>query len=298
MSDADAFSRFITSQAISHVCLAWGLSETYPSVLNTLTDVTSAYIESIGRLAHDSAERSCRSPADVNLTDILWALVQMPQDGGGVGWRGLRDFAFTKEGDPKWEHPFHLPVPAIPLTSVPTIDRKEKDREGELNAGGGGQGAANGATQTGGSRSLPSYIPSHLPPLPEEHTYKSTSRNRGDKDGGGVALGGQLRRERVKRKRESEEALLKLTRDEGAIQQGLSSSTGREVAAERSHWGDNNGTEVELPQPFREDTAPRHVTNIPKGESRKRARLEGRAEKILEGMLLVDAGPADETKDG
>ncbi|CAM9128626.1 unnamed protein product, partial [Discosporangium mesarthrocarpum] len=132
MVDSESYARALTKQAVAHVCISLGFSETTTGSLDILVDVVQSYVEALGKQASASAERAGR--AEVNLADVLQGFEQMPQR---VEWRALRDFAFSDTGvsgrgewsglegkgggDPnpnpplnRWDQPFHSSVPVFP----------------------------------------------------------------------------------------------------------------------------------------------------------------------------------------
>jgi hypothetical protein len=189
-------------------------------VLESLTDVTAHFVEAIGRLAHDNAERAGRSPAEINLTDVLSAFAQMPQSSGGVAWRDLQEFAFSVQpgesvltASTNWEQPFHHSVPQFPVrkrdvaaaaagSKPPPFSRTEADANSTAIV------AATAASSSSSSERSAAYsfIPAFLPELPPEHACaprrKSSKEAEQDQS--------KLRGERLKRKREASEALSKL----------------------------------------------------------------------------------------
>ena len=231
MGDSESFARAVTAQAAAHACIAVGAGDSYSSVLDSLTDLTAAYIEAIGRAAYSSAERAGRSSADINLVDVMTALTQvMPRiSSGGVQlqpWRQLQQWAFDMDAGqpvgsapPNWEQPFHIAVPRFPVrrvdepTAGSTADQQQHQSALAISNGLNAAAAA-----------LPQYIPSHLPPLPPAHTMP---RRHDAQQSAGVDTE-DLRGRRLKRKREASEALRRL--EGGAAAADSVDSTGNELA--------------------------------------------------------------------
>jgi Bromodomain associated len=252
MADADSFARAVTTQAVAHACAALNLDQAYTSVLESLTDVTAHFVEAIGRLAHDNAERAGRSPAEINLTDVLSAFAQMPQSSGGVAWRDLQEFAFTVQpgesvltASTNWEQPFHHSVPQFPVrkrdvaaaagSTPPPFSRADVDATAIV--------AATAASSSSERSAAYSHIPAFLLALPPEHACaprrKSSKEAEQDQS--------KLRGERLKRKREASEALRKLdagvseapTAAAAATSTALtikSEAVGSDEVAEGTHW--------------------------------------------------------------
>ena len=94
MSASDDYADSVCRAAAAHVCLAVGASRTYPSVLDTLSDVTKQYVTTIGLHARNVAETGART--DVSVVDVLAAMKQM--GAGGCHWADLNEFAFNDVG--------------------------------------------------------------------------------------------------------------------------------------------------------------------------------------------------------
>ncbi|KAG5179084.1 hypothetical protein JKP88DRAFT_327846 [Tribonema minus] len=312
MGDADAFAREVTTQAVAQAFTALGVNETFASVLDSLSDVTAHYIEAIGRMAHDSAERNGRSPSDVTLVDILSAIGQMPQHGGGVAWRDLADFAFgtgdsTDAGTSTgWGQPFPHSVPIFPIS-------KEQAHVGDAPAAAppppfaAVQQAADSTAPPpagvgNGAAAIPppsqqQYIPPFLPPLPPAHTYSASVKR---SKAGGVDPSG-LRLERLKRKRQTEESLRKLTAASNGTGGGSAGASGGGSSAAFSggvRFGELDIDATELPQQHRKKP-PLQAQGAPGRSGSQILRLKpsrladgGKTELILEGMY-DDGGDAD-----
>jgi Bromodomain associated/Transcription factor TFIID complex subunit 8 C-term len=250
MADADSFARAVTAQAVAHACAALNLDQAYTSVLESLTDVTAHFVEAIGRLAHDNAERAGRSPAEINLTDVLSAFAQMPQSSGGVAWRDLQEFAFSVQpgesvltASTNWEQPFHHSVPQFPVrkqdvaaaagSKPPPFSRADADATAIV--------AATAASSSSERSTAYSHISAFLPALPPEHACaprrKSSKEAEQDQS--------KLRGERLKRKREASEALRKLDAGISEAPTAAVASTaltikseavGSDEVADGTHW--------------------------------------------------------------
>ena len=189
--------------ASAHVCLAVGASRTYPSVLDTLADVTKHYIATLGLHAKGAAKIGGRT--EVSAVDVLVATKQMGP--GGCSWRDLNEFAFNEVGP--WQQPFHAEVPVLPA-------RKRK-REHFATVGVGGSAA--GAVADDGR---PPHIPLWLAPLPPKHTYKKTRSNAAKK----TVDGAVLRKSRATRKQDIATSLAAQTKLESPSLSGPGSAQG------------------------------------------------------------------------
>lgn len=190
--EADTFALAVTRQAVAQAALAVGCKETYPSVLDALTDLVRDYIVAVGVEAQSKAEAGGRTRA--TLLDVLAAL-EVPQqenarDRYEMDWRALRGFAF--QGDEsqldrpeafQWYQPFHTHIPPFPVHSriyVENCRRSRKralplDRSSDVDSPGR---ETDEREEVSGGRSAyprPAFVPSFLPPFPPEHTFRKTA---------------------------------------------------------------------------------------------------------------------------
>ncbi len=195
---ADNYADKVCRSAVAHVCYRVGASRSYPSVLNTLADVTKEYIKTIGRQSSGVAVNGGR--ADVSAVDIMSGLKQMGY--GQATWMELKKFAFNESGGPSWHFPCPVEVPMLPV-------RKRK-RE---------HFAVVGSQNT---EARPAHIPSWLPPLPPKHTYKKT-RSKAVKT---TMNSSTLRKDRTARKQDIAVGLVAQKKLEDGQQQAPVGSTG------------------------------------------------------------------------
>lgn len=92
-------------------------------------------------------------------------------------WTDLRDFAFKDIKQPetskKWNQPFPHSVPDFPVRQQLKRDRTSLLEESKNKSTKGNTNSNNG-TITNNNGLLP-FIPPHCPPLPAQHTLKSTA---------------------------------------------------------------------------------------------------------------------------
>ena len=206
MSASDDYADSVCRAAAAHVCLAVGASRTYPSVLDTLSDVTKQYVTTIGLHARNVAETGART--DVSVVDVLAAMKQM--GAGGCHWADLNEFAFNDVGP--WQQPFHAEVPMLPVRkrkrdhfAVVAPSGSSSSSSSSAAAATAAAAAASSSSSSSSSSAVeyvddgrPPHIPPWLAPLPPKHTYIKTKSNAVKK----TVDGGALRKKRAARKQE------------------------------------------------------------------------------------------------
>lgn len=167
----DHFVRKLSKIFIAQVCHELGYSSIQESAWETLADVLQRYIEEIGFKSRFYAELNGRT--ECNFLDVKKSFDDLQ-----CSLRDLFTFATNNE-----ETPFAKGVvPAFPVkkTKVDTSMKAEK-------------------------KNTPDHIPPHLPPFPEEHTYKFTPIF-----GKKVSDDKTLKKVQNKQRREVENSLAKL----------------------------------------------------------------------------------------
>mmetsp|Transcript_3268 Transcript_3268/g.5066 ORF Transcript_3268/g.5066 Transcript_3268/m.5066 type:complete len:280 (-) Transcript_3268:77-916(-) len=206
MGDIDRYARKITNRAVSQSLLAFGVNETYESVINGLSDVIEKYIETVGSLAHDISEHSGRPSSDISMIDILSALNQIPENVGGTNWKELKEFSFPSNkrgvdeaGDIGWKQPFRHSLPFFPV--------------GPKDAGTDQAKTASVAKGAPKEKLVRKNLPAFVPDFPPEHSYSSTHKRLCDETEDSMFA----RRERLKRKRQAHDALQNISSDQSNV---------------------------------------------------------------------------------
>jgi histone H3/H4 len=168
-----------------------GYDSARPSALEALTDVLGRYIEEVGARAHEYAEASTRTEA--NVLDAAAALADM----------GTRLDALDE---------FHERADEIPFPQ-PTRERDAEQRQRRMRAL--RDQAAAVAPDADGQVVRPPCVPPWLPPFPKLHTYAKTPA-----EAPRYETAHALRRQRAKVQRSVEETLVAVWKEMGAEHTG------------------------------------------------------------------------------
>eukprot|EP01083_Nonionella_stella_P066115 173891_1 len=191
---SEHFVNGLSRIAVAQICHTVFDGEIKQSALETLTDILPKYIEEIGRVSSFCSEAACRT--EVNFFDINTALKELGNDFESVK-------SFFENSD---EVPFAKDIPDFPVPSparlcgpsnivpeyVETSQPKdevggEADIQHALYWHDPAQASSAAAKNVQQKPSIntrtlkrvprvrPGYVPSHLPPMPDPHTYKETA---------------------------------------------------------------------------------------------------------------------------
>ena len=159
------------------------------SACDSLVDVISRYVRTVGSVSAQAAQHASRSEA--NLNDVLLGL----NAAGGASLEDLLDFA---KSAPDLQFP--RDVARFPCAAAQEV----------------GRGSANGGVKDASRKPAraaeprPQYVPDFLPPFPDPCTYRRTAtHNKRAMD----PL--QARKQRAKLKRQAQESLLGLQQGDG-----------------------------------------------------------------------------------
>eukprot|EP00824_Muranothrix_gubernata_P019830 TRINITY_DN39_c0_g1_i1.p1 TRINITY_DN39_c0_g1~~TRINITY_DN39_c0_g1_i1.p1 ORF type:complete len:370 (-),score=61.03 TRINITY_DN39_c0_g1_i1:590-1699(-) len=172
------FPRCVCRVAVAQLCQALGFHAVQESALDSLVDIVQYYLEDAGHGAHRYAELASR--VEGNLMDTAESLRDM-----GAPFEELRRYAVQTE-----ELSFAKVIPKFPVKRPRQIVRSTSvDTE---------------------PRTLPSFMFPYLPPLPETHSYVSTSVYETRPDDPKV-----IRKVKNKERRQVEVSLTRLAEVEG-----------------------------------------------------------------------------------
>eukprot|EP00124_Ichthyophonus_hoferi_P005014 Ihof_evm1s640 gene=Ihof_evmTU1s640 len=139
-----AFCRAIIKQMASGVIRDRGYKATTEGAMETLTEVVEQFLSALGQACHGFADQSGRTQG--NAMDVLMAL----------GDLGVDLHAIYNYGEENQQEIFEIAIPKFPLDPIHSVD------------------GTNIVLASLPRRPHPNQIPSHLPPLPPNHTYIHT----------------------------------------------------------------------------------------------------------------------------
>eukprot|EP01094_Clydonella_sp_ATCC50884_P018865 TRINITY_DN3571_c0_g1_i2.p1 TRINITY_DN3571_c0_g1~~TRINITY_DN3571_c0_g1_i2.p1 ORF type:complete len:339 (-),score=74.16 TRINITY_DN3571_c0_g1_i2:303-1202(-) len=200
---AEPFAHAVSRQVVAALCKEIGFSSAEERALELLTDVMEKYIEEIGHASHRYAEIATRTES--NFVDVRAALGELDES--------ISALMRFNERMPSVKLP--TKIPSFPLPSFPhTLD----DRD----------------VRTEPVQPLPEHIPSFFPPFPDSHTYKKTETIKGQQRSETA-----VRRKRSKRKRQVEEAVIRLQQREIEIEDEMKGRAAIECREEDSSDGED-----------------------------------------------------------
>lgn len=177
---AEQYAHEVLKLVVARICQEIGFEAVEASALELLADIMSKYLEEIGFSSHHYAEVATRTESNFN--DVRLAL-------NDLRVTIMQLIPFEK----------NMPRIRLPIT-VRSFPRPVPPPEPEI--------------RSEEAEELPEHIPPFLVPFPDSHTYKSTETI-GDQARPDVVV----RKKRGKRKRQIEEAVIRLRQTETMIEQ-------------------------------------------------------------------------------